>query len=322
LQIWRIEKFHVKSWPQNQYGSFYSGDSYIVLNTWKKPGSDALNWDVHFWLGEHTSQDEAGTAAYKTVELDDRLGGAPVQHREVQGYESEMFLSCFNHAIRLMAGGMETGFHHVGPAVYRPRLMQVKGKKHIRVSEVHRVAGSLNSGDCFLLDIGLTIYQWNGSQSGGMERNKAGATARSIESERDGKVNVVVLAEGEEDPEFWANLEGGKGPIKTATQGGVDDVKMEHPHNKHLFKLVNHQALALEEVKPHRRSALESNGVFIFDVGNEIIVWVGKQASAEAKKMGLPKAQEYLVKSNRDPHISIARIVEGGEAPAFEALFH
>jgi len=33
LQIWRIEKFLVKSWPKEHYGEFYSGDSYIVLHT-------------------------------------------------------------------------------------------------------------------------------------------------------------------------------------------------------------------------------------------------------------------------------------------------
>jgi len=31
LQIWRIEKFLVKLWPAESFGTFYDGDSYIVL---------------------------------------------------------------------------------------------------------------------------------------------------------------------------------------------------------------------------------------------------------------------------------------------------
>ena len=36
LKIWRIEKFKVVPWPEDQYGQFYRGDSYIVLKTYKK----------------------------------------------------------------------------------------------------------------------------------------------------------------------------------------------------------------------------------------------------------------------------------------------
>ena len=42
-----------------------------------------------------THQDEYGTAAYKTVEVDAFLDDAAVQHREVQGHESELFLDYF-----------------------------------------------------------------------------------------------------------------------------------------------------------------------------------------------------------------------------------
>jgi gelsolin len=82
MQIWRIEKFQVVAWPKDQYGSFYAGDSYICLNTYKKKDSDALLFDVHFWLGKDTTQDEAGTAAYKTVELDDSSSEEPQSNTE------------------------------------------------------------------------------------------------------------------------------------------------------------------------------------------------------------------------------------------------
>jgi hypothetical protein len=33
-------------------------------------------------------------------------------------------------------------------------------------------AASLNSGDVFILDLGLSVFQWNGKQSNVAERNK------------------------------------------------------------------------------------------------------------------------------------------------------
>ena len=94
LKIWRIEDFEAVDYDLSKYGRFHVGDSYIVLKT-EELKSGKLRWDIHFWLGAETSQDESGTAAIKSVELDDSLGGTPVQHREVQEHESTLFQSYF-----------------------------------------------------------------------------------------------------------------------------------------------------------------------------------------------------------------------------------
>ena len=163
LQIWRIEKFRVVPWPPHLYGQFHTGDSYIVLHTYHRhPRTTALAWDIYFWLGSETTQDEAGTAAYKTVELDDSLGGAPVQHREVQSFESPRFLQLFpGGMIQILAGGVETGFNIVKPEEYQPRLLHAKGiANNVRIEQVALHCSSMNSGDVFILDAGMKIWQW------------------------------------------------------------------------------------------------------------------------------------------------------------------
>jgi len=319
LQIWRIEKFQVKSWPTEQYGSFYDGDSYIVLNTYTKPGQVAYNWDVHFWLGTHTTQDEAGTAAYKTVELDDLLGGAPIQHREVQGYESDLFLSYFKNEIKLLSGGVETGFKHVKPEEYKPRLLHIKGKKKVRVTEVPLASSSMNSGDVFILDGGLKIWQFNGRKCGPQEKQKGAQLARAIVDERKGKPKVDVLEEGDKDVEFWKLL-GGQGPIKSAEEGG-DDNEAETNTGKILFQLSDSTgSMVFKEVgkgSACKKALLDSNDVFILDTGAEVFAWIGKGASKDEKAKALGFAQDYLTKFNRPAHMPICRILEGGENQVF-----
>ena len=86
------------------------------------------NWNI--------SQDEAGTAAIKTVELDAVLGGRAVQHRELQGHESDKFLSYFKPCIIPLEGGIATGFKKVEEEAFEIQLYVCKGKRVVRMKQV------------------------------------------------------------------------------------------------------------------------------------------------------------------------------------------
>ena len=245
LQVWRIEQFRVVPWPKSKYGRFHIGDSYIVLNTYVKDPANPnkLSYDAHFWIGSESTQDEYGTAAYKTVELDDYLKGDAVQHREVENHESAKFLEYFKGgAIQYLKGGVATGFKKVEAEVRPTRLLRVKGRAgNIAVTEVACKRDAMNSGDVFILDCegggaprhfgalrrnsaqfvdenSLTrhphlsaVFQWNGKESNPFEISKASEFAMSIQQER----KITVLTEGgdEGDPKskddpFWGHLPG------------------------------------------------------------------------------------------------------------------
>jgi len=320
--VWRVEKFKIVEWPKERYGQFYSGDSYIVLHTYKK--DDKILYNVHFWLGEHTTLDEAGTAAYKTVELDDYLDGLPVQYREVQGSESNAFLKLFDK-FEILAGGVETGFHHVEPEKYKPRLLHIKGKLNKTiVREVLPNADSLNHGDVFILDVGLKLYTFQPAGAGAGEKAAAAQLARAIDDQRGSKVEIFVFGYEDDgkDPHakfFWDYL-GGKKTIKSAAEGGDDtDIK----DKKRLLKVSDASgSLKVEEVAFSRKN-LNPNDVFIVDVINSVFVWIGTGASVAERRNGFSLAQSYLNdQPSRNKGTAIIRVLQGGENEEFEVHFN
>jgi len=317
-EIWRIEKFKVVAWPKEQYGSFYTGDAYIVLHTYKAEGKDALRYNIHFWLGADCSQDEQGTAAYKTVELDDLFGDLPVQYREVQGSESQEFLALFK-TIHLLKGGIESGFNKVKPTEYKPKLLHIKGvKDNVRVTEVPLEWKSLNDGDVFVLDAGLDVYVWSGAKGGIFEKRKAQDVVTEIRAQRQGKAKLTFLDGLEEHEAFWKLL-GGK-PTKDQLPKETPDDDKKTVHTKALWRLSDATGdLKLSEVAngSFKKNQLDSADVFLVDAGDVLLVWVGSKTSKNEKAKAIPYASLFLKHNKRNPATPINRVVEGNESPAF-----
>ncbi|CAB3374990.1 Hypothetical predicted protein [Cloeon dipterum] len=335
LEIWRIESFEPKPFPKKDYGKFYTGDSYIVLFTKNVKGS--LSWDIHFWLGNETSQDEAGAAAILSVELDDSLGGAPVQYRETQDHESQLFLSHFPSGVRYMPGGIASGFHHVDKDKVEKRLFQVKGRRNVRVRQIPVGISTMNKGDCFILDVTKEIFVYCGMNSKRQERLKAIQAANQVRDQDHGgrpKVEIIDNFSSEVDVQkFFRELGGGsRAEVPPEATGGDDDAFEATQDNKvTLFKVSDASgSMKVDKVgeKPLNQNLLQSaqsggaQDCFILDtVSSGIFVWIGRSCNQNEKVEALKKADQFLKDNKYPAWTNVQRIVEDGEPVAFKQYF-
>lgn len=331
LFVWRIENFEVVPWPRQKYGSFHEGDSYIVLHSEeiKDDSSAPLIHDVFFWIGRTSTQDEYGTAAYKTVELDEFLHGSATQHREVQASPSDDFTALFPR-YKVLRGGVSSGFNHVDineEVEHTDTLLRVfkhpspvAGRDAIVVHEVEPTWQSLDEADVFILDKGDKIFVWQGKGCSPMEKIKAAQVVHDLTiakhsevevlSQDEARSKVVVDYLGGQDLDYGTKFECRR-PVTTATERDV----------KKLFRLSDSDGqLTFDMVKEGNgigKDDLDENDVFLLDVGKSIWVWEGSGASRAERAMWLRITQRYMGMQPDAMDMSVTKVKQGREGKAF-----
>ncbi|NXX83103.1 VILI protein, partial [Urocolius indicus] len=328
IQIWRIESMEMVPVPTKSYGNFYEGDCYVLLSTHKT--GNGFSYDIHYWLGKESSQDEQGAAAIYTTQMDDHLGSVAVQHREVQGHESETFRGYFKQGIIYKKGGVASGMKHVETNVYNvQRLLHVKGKKNVVAGEVEMSWKSFNRGDVFLLDLGQLIVQWNGPESNRNERLKAMTLAKDIrDRERGGRAKVGVV-DGEDEAaspglmQVLTHVLGEKRDIKAAIPDEIVDQKIKSALK--LYHVSNASGnLVIQEVaiRPLTQDMLLHEDCYILDQGGlKIFVWKGKNANKEEKQQAMSRALGFIKAKNYPDSTSVETENDGSESAIFRQLF-
>ncbi|NXG95292.1 VILI protein, partial [Loxia leucoptera] len=328
IQIWRIENMEMVPVPTKSYGNFYEGDCYVLLST-RKSGSN-FSYDIHYWIGKESSQDEQGAAAIYTTQMDDHLGSVAVQHREAQGHESETFRAYFKQGLVYKKGGVASGMKHVETNTYNvQRLLHVKGKKNVVAGEVEMSWKSFNRGDVFLLDLGQLIIQWNGPESNRNERLRAMTLAKDIrDRERGGRAKVGVVDGEDEDasPELMKVLKhvlGEKRDIQPAIPDDKVDQKLKS--SLKLYHVSNASGnLVIQEVaiRPLTQDMLLHEDCYILDQGGiKIFVWKGKNANKEEKQQAMSRALGFIKAKNYPDSTSVETENDGSESAVFRQLF-
>uniref|UniRef100_A0A674H7F3 Villin 1 n=1 Tax=Taeniopygia guttata TaxID=59729 RepID=A0A674H7F3_TAEGU len=292
IQIWRIENMEMVPVPTKSYGNFYEGDCYVLLSVGN------FSYDIHYWLGKESSQDEQGAAAIYTTQMDDHLGSVAVQHREAQGHESDTFRAYFKQGLVYKKGGVASGMKHVETNTYNvQRLLHVKGKKNVVAGEVEMSWKSFNRGDVFLLDLGQLIIQWNGPESNRNERLRV-----------------------------WS---GGDNPIKSYHP--VMEMGFSNPLSKPFFIYFSPVSvsntsgnLVIQEVavRPLTQDMLLHEDCYILDQGGiKIFVWKGKNANKEEKQQAMSRALGFIKAKNYPDSTSVETENDGSESAIFRQLF-
>uniref|UniRef100_A0A8V0XJ42 Scinderin n=1 Tax=Gallus gallus TaxID=9031 RepID=A0A8V0XJ42_CHICK len=299
-----------------------SGDKAVV---WQADGR-MLSKMGDGW--KECTQDESTAAAIFTVQLDDYLGGKPVQSREIQGYESNEFVSYFKGGIKYKAGGVASGFNHVVTNdLSAQRLLHIKGRRVVRATEVPLTWASFNKGDCFIIDLGNEIYQWCGSSCNKYERLKATQVAVGIrDNERNGRSRLITVEEGSEPDELITVL----GEKPELPECSDDDDEMADIANRKSAKLYmvsdasgSMKLSVVAEENPFSMAMLLSEECFILDNGaaRKIFVWKGKDANPQERKAAMKNAETFVQQMNYPANTQIQVLPEGGETPIFKQFF-
>ena len=193
------------------------------------------------------------------------------------------------------------------------RLLRIKGKTSTTVKEMPLSIGSLNQRNVFVLDAGPKIYVFYGPMSQVTDRKKAADVARGInELERRSFATLIFMDDHMDDPDFWRIL----GGTYTDPRNLPDDEGMLSAKAVSLLYVVNTNGgeddLEFVASYPFKRDKLTSDKVyFLHTASNNCYLWIGKQASRDAKLKATAATNEYIKFHSLPPKTIIERVSDG-----------
>jgi hypothetical protein len=260
------------------------------------------------------------------VEADEYLGGAPVQHRQVEGKEASQFAHYFE-TLEYLDGGVESGFRKVEATPDKPLFFKVEGTtaKTLKMMQVPMSKSSMNNSDSFILYAGDDkVWCWHGENARPME--KVGSNNWAEKMCTNG--TAVVLDAGDDaDHEFWGYL--GDGEMGEPTP---HDAEMEE-FAPMLYRVDGDPSKSLDKVSEGtplkkgkhaaclQKQALDDSDVFIVDAGWEVFVWVGKGADTSEKVAAMGAADRLAEVDARVKYLPVTIVKAGAETPEFLAYF-
>ena len=192
--------------------------------------------------------------------------------------------------------------------------------------ELQDFDGEFTNGDCYLIDAGMKIYMWLGSECSVDERFFGSASSVMLDQERGSLPDIDTIEEGDESPEFrslfknFRIVEGDQSasilkapPIETFRTKMFEIAWRTYPTVSIPFGEVETKPLDVS------KSHLDSGNCYIVETRDNIFLWTGKGAANIEKFQANILARK--LRNNRGNLPKVCRVEEGAETHEFFELF-
>uniref|UniRef100_A0ACD5ZML9 Uncharacterized protein n=1 Tax=Avena sativa TaxID=4498 RepID=A0ACD5ZML9_AVESA len=323
LEIWCIMGASVVPIAKSLHGKFYTGNCYIILST-DELKSGIRRHNVHYWVGEEAKEEHCVMASDKAVELDAALGSQAVQYREMQGEESDKFLSYFRPCIIPVQGSFSSHWRRSGEESDQTTMFRCEGEHVARVREVPFARTSLDHKAAFVVDTPLKIFLFSGCNSSMQTRAKALDVIKHLRENRHcGRCEIGTIEDGKlvgdsDAGEFW-NLFGGYAPIPRDVPDTANEELMTTTSKKLFW--INKRKLVPMDTNLLDREMLNSDRSYILDCGSEIYLWIGMTTLVSEKKTSVIVLEDYVRSQGISSIGHTVIMTEGHEVPNFKLQF-
>ncbi|CAD6187849.1 unnamed protein product [Caenorhabditis auriculariae] len=331
--------------PQREFGTFYTMDCYVflcryavLLDDEDDDGShvgddDEVQTDfkcvLYFWQGRDASN--MGWLNF-TFQLQPNFEDIFKDKLEVvrmyQQQENHKFLSHFKRKFLIRRGrrGLTRNMGGKWPELFQ---MRANGSSVCtRTIQIDCVASQLCSAFCHILRIPFKepnefgergiVYVWLGKDAEHRDHEYAQQVASDlIIRDDDDSFPVRMVAEGEENEQFWAALNGQK---KYQTDS-------EFVQFTRLFRCTNEKGYfaVSEKTVDFCQDDLDDDDIMILDNGEIIFLWIGARASEIEAKLAYKAAtvyQAHMKMKQTDRPRKLMLALKNHESSRFRKCFH
>lgn len=323
--IWTVQSGSLRQVPDTSHGFFHEGNVYLILHV-----NNSTEKSLHYWIGALACETDIKFVEGKAHDLDKIILTAERFSREIQNYESSVFMSLFPDGVVYIEGKSKMPLSKA--AAYDKRMYIVTGRKYPRAACVLPRREYLKPENTLILDGSPRMYVCMGHKTGYIERSRALRLVRKMQKQqKNSKCHIVVIDENDIqlNDAFTAKLEDSTFPMPSKesdgpTGNGVNGQEIEV--NQILYRVSGDRVLydmPEHSRRPLKHCYLVSRDSYLLYRGphRTLYMWVGHRAMEAEVERALIRAKSFVASKGIPDSVPICRLREDHEPMEFKKCF-